>query len=117
MTGKGSDCIFCKIAAGEMRTPFVAESDHVVAFDDISPQAACHVLVVPRAHVESVEELDMSHIELWAEMLAMVHNVARTKGLENSGYRIVSNSGADSGQEVPHLHIHVLGGQKLGPIA
>jgi len=115
MSDSQGDCIFCKIAAGEMGTTFVAESEHVVAFDDISPQAPCHVLVVPKVHVESVHQLDSQ--EVWAEMLTVVQQVAEAKGVVEGGYRIVSNAGPDSGQEVPHLHIHVIGGSKLGRIA
>lgn len=114
MSDSQGDCIFCKIAAGEMGTTFVAESEAVVAFDDISPVAPCHVLVVPKAHVESVHELDDSAV--WAEMLKVVQQVTEEKGVVEGGYRIVSNAGPDSGQEVPHLHIHVIGGRKLGRI-
>jgi len=115
MSDTQRDCIFCKISAGELGTAFVTESANVVAFDDISPQAPCHVLVVPKQHVESVQELNDR--EIWAEMLDAVQRVAEAKGVVESGYRIVSNAGPDSGQEVPHLHFHVLGGRKLGPIA
>ena len=117
MTDTRQDCIFCKIAAGELGTTFVIETEDVVAFDDISPQAPTHVLVIPKKHVESVDGLDQSDGDLWAAMLSVVKQVAEARGVQQSGYRIVSNSGPDSGQEVPHLHIHVLGGAKLGPIA
>lgn len=117
MAGQIPDCIFCKIAAGEVGTTFVAATDNVVAFDDISPQAPAHVLVVPKRHIESVQDLDPSESSLWAEMLDVVQQAAVKKGVVDSGYRIVSNAGPDSGQEVPHLHIHVLGGRRLGPIA
>jgi histidine triad (HIT) family protein len=117
MTDNGKNCIFCKIAAGDLGTDFVVESDHVVAFDDISPQAPTHVQVIPKRHVDSIEGLDQADADLWVEMLMAVRKVAEARGLQESGYRIVSNSGPDSGQEVPHLHIHVLGGTKLGPIA
>jgi histidine triad (HIT) family protein len=99
-----------------MGATFIVESGNVVAFDDLSPQAPTHVLVVPKKHVESVQSLQQSDAELWAEMLQVVRQVAEVRGVQQSGYRIVSNAGPDSGQEVPHLHIHVLGGGKLGPI-
>lgn len=111
------DCIFCKIAAGVFETPFVAETERVVAFDDISPQAPAHVLVIPRRHLEALHELDESDGDLWRELLTVVQRVAETKGIVESGYRVITNAGPDSGQEVPHLHLHVIGGRKLGPIA
>lgn len=117
MSEENRDCIFCKIAAGELGTTFVTESDNVVAFDDVSPQAPCHVLVVPKRHVESVHDMGDMDGQVWAEMLVAIQQVAKAKGVEESGYRIVSNAGPDSGQEVPHLHIHVLGGKRLGRIA
>jgi histidine triad (HIT) family protein len=117
MTDARQDCIFCKIASGELGTTFVVESDNVVAFDDISPQAPTHVLVIPKEHVENVHALQQSDAGLWAEMLQVVRDVAEARGVQESGYRIVSNAGPDSGQEVPHVHIHVLGGKKLGSIA
>ena len=115
MPGTQDDCIFCRIAAGEFGTTFIAESANVVAFDDNAPQAPCHVVVVPKQHVENVH--DLTDAAMWAEILNAVQQVAEAKGVVESGYRIVSNAGPDSGQEVPHLHIHVLGGRKLGRIA
>lgn len=117
MSQSADDCIFCKIAAGAFGTTFVAETDHVVAFDDISPQAPAHVLVIPRKHVETLQELDNTDGDLWREMLDVVQRVADTKGIVQSGFRVITNAGPDSGQEVPHLHLHVIGGRKLGPIA
>ena len=117
MSAAGTDCIFCKIASGEMGTSFVVETENVVAFDDIAPQAPCHVLVIPRKHVQSVQHLEKDQGELWTEMLEVAQIAAKKKGVETSGYRVVSNSGPDANQEVLHLHIHVLGGRRLGPIA
>lgn len=111
------DCVFCKIAAGKFGTTFVAETDHVVAFDDISPQAPAHVLVIPKKHMETLQQLGEQDIDLWHEMLDVVQRVAEGKGIVESGYRVITNAGPDSGQEVPHLHLHVIGGRKLGPIA
>ncbi len=110
-------CIFCRIAAGDMETAFVVETDRVVAFDDISPQAPIHVQVIPKRHVDSVHELGSGDTALWAEILDVANRVAVKKGVDESGFRLVSNAGPDSGQEVHHLHVHVLGGKKLGPIA
>ena len=112
-----NDCIFCKIAAGEMGTSFVAESKQVVAFDDIAPVAPAHVLVIPRMHYDSLHALQVGDGELWQEMLDVVQRVAEEKGIVESGYRVITNAGPDSGQEVPHLHLHVVGGRKLGRIA
>ena len=117
MSHAGGDCIFCKIASGAFGTTFEAETKHVVAFDDISPQAPIHVLVIPRDHVETVQELDADAGDLWLEMLQVVQRVAESKGIVQSGFRVIANAGPDSGQEVPHLHLHVIGGRKLGPIA
>lgn len=117
MAARKDDCIFCKIGAGEMATPFIEEADHVVAFDDISPQAPAHVLVIPKEHYESVHALESGDGDVWKEMLEVVQRVAQKKGIVESGYRVITNAGPDSGQEVPHLHLHVVGGRKLGPIA
>ena len=116
MSEQKDDCIFCKIAAGEFGTTFVVETDRVVAFDDISPQAPVHVQVIPKRHVSSVRELGSEDSVLWSDILDAANQVARRKGIDESGFRLVSNAGPDSGQEVHHLHLHVLGGQKLGPI-
>lgn len=109
-------CIFCKIANGEMGTEFVASSDNVVAFIDIEPIAPTHVLVIPKVHVESAHHLNENHDGIWQEMLDVVHEVAEATGVAKSGYRLVTNIGPDSGQEVPHLHIHLIGGKKLGQL-
>lgn len=117
MPEMNSDCVFCKIAAGEFGTTFVAETEHVVAFDDISPVAPAHVLVIPRRHLDTLQQLSADDGDLWREMLQVVQRVAESKGIVESGYRVVTNAGPDSGQEVPHLHLHVIGGKKLGRIA
>lgn len=114
MSERSEDCIFCKIIAGEFGTSFVAETDDVVAFDDISPQAPTHILVVPKRHVASVRELTRNDDALWGEMLGTANRAAQERGIDDSGYRLVTNVGPDSGQEVFHLHMHVMGGAKLG---
>lgn len=111
-----SDCIFCKIANGGFNTEFVAESENVLAFNDIAPIAPVHVLVIPRAHVESAHHLDEAHEGVWQEMLEVAQKVAEKTGVAESGYRLITNSGPESGQEVFHLHLHVVGGRKLGGI-
>jgi histidine triad (HIT) family protein len=113
MSEPAENCIFCAIAAGKFGTTFVAETDNVVAFDDISPQAPTHILVVPRRHVVSVRDLSRSDDALWGEILDVANTAARLRGVDESGYRFVTNAGPDSGQEVMHLHVHVLGGAAL----
>lgn len=113
MTEPAQDCIFCKIASGSMGTTFIAETEHIVAFDDISPIAPAHVLVVPRTHVESLRDLTADDHVMWGEMLSVVQEAAAAKGIAESGYRVITNAGPDSGQEVPHLHLHVVGGRKM----
>jgi histidine triad (HIT) family protein len=117
MTDRDSDCIFCKIAAGEFGTTFLVESDNVVAFDDISPAAPVHVQVIPRRHIASARDLGPGDGDLLAELFDVANKVTAIKGIDTSGYRLVTNTGPDSGQEVFHLHIHVLGGKKLGRLA
>ena len=117
MSERQDDCIFCKIAAGDFGTEFVVETENVVAFDDITPQAPTHVQVIPKRHVSSIRGLGRDDETLLGEMIAVANDVAAMKGIDESGFRLVTNAGKDSGQEVFHLHIHVLGGKKLGPIA
>lgn len=107
-----SDCIFCKIANGEIPSEFLYEDDRVVAFRDLNPMAPTHVLVVPKAHHDNV--VDGVPAETLASMVAAVDAVAKAEGLDKSGFRVVMNTGADAGQAVNHLHMHVLGGKRLG---
>lgn len=106
------DCIFCQIANGEIAVPLIYEDDFVVAFDDISPQAPIHTLIVPKAHVASMN--DDPTPELLASVFGAVPAVADLKGVADSGYRVIQNNGADAGQTVMHLHVHVIGGRSLG---
>jgi len=106
-----ADCIFCKIASGEMGTEFVAESGGLVAFNDVNPQAPVHVLVVPKEHIETTNDLAP---ELAGAMVSLGVEVARKLGVAEDGYRMVFNSGVDGGQEVPHVHLHLLGRRRLG---
>ena len=104
-------CIFCMIANGEIPTNLVFENDLVAAFDDLHPQAPVHTLVVPKAHYQDVA--DGVPPETMAAIFQAVCEVARIKGIEGSGFRIISNKGADAGQTVPHFHVHVLGGKRM----
>ena len=105
------DCLFCRIVAREIPAKLVAESEDCVAFRDIDPQAPLHVLVIPRRHVASLDEADDPM--LLGRIAMMAARVARDEGVAGSGYRTVMNTGADAGQSVAHLHMHVLGGRKL----
>jgi histidine triad (HIT) family protein len=111
------DCIFCKIAAGAFGTTFAAESDRAVAFDDLAPQAPVHVLVVPKTHVASIAALGEGDGDLLADMVALANQVARDRDIDASGYRLLTNVGPHAGQTVFHLHMHLLGGKELGPLA
>lgn len=105
------DCIFCKIAAGEIPASIVYEDDRVVAFDDLSPQAPIHTLIIPRVHYTSLDD-DIS-TEDYAGIFGAVQDVARIKGVVASGYRVIVNNGPDANQTVKHLHVHVLGGRAM----
>ncbi len=108
------DCIFCKIAAGEVAAQVVLETDHTVAFRDLNPQAPTHVLVVPKRHIPTVNDLGPADQELVGEMYLAAQAVAAKEGIAAGGYRTVMNCGEDAGQTVFHLHLHVLGGRALG---
>ena len=107
------DCLFCKIAGGEIPVAVVYEDESILAFRDISPQAARHVLIIPRQHINGLNSLDQVSDALLANLLRAAKAVALAEGIEHSGYRLVSNCGKDAKQSVSHLHFHVLGGQEL----
>ena len=106
-----SDCLFCKIANGEIRTNFLYEDDLVVAFPDINPLTPTHVLVVPKKHYENITD------ETLAAIAHAVKVVTEQTGIDKTGFRCITNTGDDGGQSVHHLHVHVLGGRKLDPNA
>jgi histidine triad (HIT) family protein len=107
------DCLFCKIAAGEMPTEPLYEDDEIVAFADISPQAPVHVLIIPKKHLAHVDELGDEDAALAGRLIMTAQRLARKLGVAASGYRLVLNTGADATQTVPHLHLHLLGGRRL----
>jgi histidine triad (HIT) family protein len=109
-----ADCIFCKIAAGEVPAEIVHETEHTVAFRDIQPQAPVHVLVVPRRHVDNAATVTPDDAELVADLLVAARQVADREGVSQSGYRLVFNVGDDAANTVPHLHVHVIGGRRMG---
>lgn len=106
-------CLFCKIAAGEIPARIVYRSERVLAFEDIRPQAPHHILIIPREHYASLEEFPEDGGSLLAEVLLAARAIARERGISSSGYRIVLNTGRDSGQEVFHIHFHLLGGRRM----
>lgn len=105
-------CLFCKIAAGEIPSKCVYEDDRIFCFHDINPQAPVHVLVIPRAHIPSVDGIDEENADIVAHIFTKIPEIARSLGLTN-GYRVISNCGADACQSVKHLHFHILGGAQL----
>ena len=107
-----SDCLFCKIIAGEIPSSKVYEDDLCYAFNDIAPQAPTHMLVIPKAHIGSVAEITGNNSNVVAHIFEVIPTIAKAEGLEG-GYRVVSNCGDDAGQTVHHLHFHILGGKKL----
>jgi histidine triad (HIT) family protein len=107
------DCIFCRIVRGEFNTKFVAESEHAVAFDDIDPKSPVHVLVIPKRHVQSLQHLVPEDPATAGELLSLAAEVARVRGIAESGFRVLTSDGEDAGQTVFHLHFHVMGGHRL----
>ena len=106
------DCLFCKIIAGEIPSTKVYEDESVYAFRDIGPQAPVHVLVVPKTHIASADEISGENAALVARIFEAIPKIAKAEGLVN-GYRVITNCGEDGCQSVKHLHFHVLGGKKL----
>ena len=107
-----NDCIFCKIIAGEIPSAKVYEDDKLLAFKDINPQAPVHILIIPKAHDESVNALDESTAPIVGDIMLLAAKLAKENGLDG-GYRLITNIGDDGGQTVKHLHFHLLGGVKL----
>lgn len=107
------DCIFCKIAAGEIPADFVYRDDHVFVIRDIAPLAPVHLLVIPIRHVETLTSLTPDDNPMLAALLHAAQQSARLEGIAESGYRLIINQGRNAHQEVPHLHLHVLGGVRL----
>ena len=105
-----NDCLFCKIAAGEIPSTKVYEDEQVLAFRDIAPQAPVHVLVIPKKHVSGWYDAKDEDDALLAHLMRVAAQVAKAEGIVESGFRVVSNCGPDARQTVPHLHLHVLGG-------
>ena len=108
-----ADCLFCKIVAGQVPATIVFQDDHLVAFKDITPRAPTHVLIVPRRHIASLNDLSAGDDALVGEMVRAAAAIATEQGLADRGYRTVFNCNADAGQTVFHIHLHVLGGRTM----
>jgi len=106
-------CIFCKIANKEIPSDIIYEDDRIIAFKDIEPQAPVHILIVPKEHIKSVNELDETNIELVNHIFLTIKKLAEDFGINEDGYRIVNNCGEYGGQSVSHIHFHLLGGRKF----
>ena len=108
-----ADCLFCKIVAGQVPATIVFQDDHLVAFKDITPRAPTHVLIVPRRHIASLNDLSAGDDALVGEMVRAAAAIATEQGLADRGYRTVFNCNADAGQTVFHIHLHLLGGRTM----
>jgi len=109
------DCIFCKIINGEVPATKVYEDDEILAFEDIDPAAPIHVLIIPKKHIETLVDLEQEDSNLMGNLLISVKKVAEKLGVSKNGFRLIANCGQDGGQEVMHIHFHLLAGIKLGP--
>jgi len=107
-----TNCLFCNIISGEIPSTLIYEDEKVIAFEDISPQAPVHYLVIPRQHIQSIAHTDENNKELLGHILLVAAKIAKDKGLD-SGYRIINNCGDDGGQTVNHIHFHILGKRKM----
>ena len=106
-------CIFCKIIKGEIPNKTILEDENFLAFEDINPQAKIHILIIPKIHIDS---FDIMAPKVMGEMTSFIQKVASTVGVKDDGYRLITNIGNNGGQEVKHIHFHLLGGEKLGGI-
>ena len=107
------DCIFCKIIAGEIPGDIVYQDDEIIAFRDINPKAPVHILIIPRKHIPSLDQMEESESALVGRMVAVANKLAGGEGVAQKGYRLAVNCGQEGGQLVPHLHLHLLGGRQL----
>ena len=108
------DCLFCKIIKGEIPSTKVYEDEDILAFNDINPAAPIHILVIPKKHIESLAHMQKEDEALVGKIYGVINKIAEEKGFKDNGYRVIVNCGKDAGQEVMHLHFHVLAGAKFG---
>ena len=106
-------CIFCKIVGGEIPADIVYEDEKYMAFKDINPKAPIHILIIPKKQIEKLSDIDDSNKNIIGDMVIVANKVAEQLGIDKTGYRVVINNGPDAGQEVYHIHMHLLGGKKL----
>ncbi len=109
------DCIFCKIINGQIPSEKVYEDDEILAFKDIKPSAPIHILVIPKKHISTLMEINEEDMYLMEKIMKAIHKIAKQQGIEKSGFRLIASCGPDSGQEVMHIHFHLLAGKKMGP--
>ena len=109
-------CVFCKIVKGELPAKVVYEDELVMAFHDINPQAPVHILVIPKEHIPTLNDLEERHRELIGHIFLVIKRIAKEQRIDQSGYRVLVNCNRDGGQEIYHLHFHLLGGKPLGPM-
>ena len=108
------DCLFCKILSGDIPADIIYESADAVAFRDINPQAPTHVLIIPRRHIPTINDLDKNDQIIVGNLYAIAKNLALEEGIADTGYRVVMNCGEGAGQSVFHIHLHLLGGRRMG---
>ncbi|WP_066872430.1 histidine triad nucleotide-binding protein [Clostridium mediterraneense] len=108
-----TDCIFCKIIAGEIPSKKIYEDDKVLAFYDIEPSAPVHFLVIPKAHIASVNEINEENADIISHIFKSINKIVQELNIADTGYRVITNCGEDGGQTVGHLHFHIIGGRKL----
>ncbi len=109
----GNNCLFCRIIAGEIPASKVHEDEHCLAFRDINPQAPVHVLLIPKKHLASLNDAALEDHAVLGHLMCVAPRIARQEGLADGGYRVVANTGADAGQTVWHIHLHVMGGRPM----
>ena len=107
------DCIFCKIISGEVPANIVLENDSILAFEDIEPQAPVHILIIPKKHIASINDMKSKDRNICGDMLLAAKQIAKITNINNRGYRTIFNTNKDAGQTVFHIHMHILGGRKL----
>ena len=108
------DCLFCKIIKGEIPSTKVYEDEDILAFNDINPAAPIHILVIPKKHIESLAHMEKEDEKIVGKIYGVINKIAEEKGFKDNGYRVIVNCGKDAGQEVMHLHFHILAGAKFG---
>ncbi|MFC1771088.1 histidine triad nucleotide-binding protein [Candidatus Margulisiibacteriota bacterium] len=107
------DCLFCKIAQGQIPAEKVYEDEHVLAFNDINSQAPIHILVIPKSHIRNILEITQGDTQELSALIAAIKKITAEKEIQESGFRVVANTGPNAGQEVDHLHFHILGGRPM----